>query len=44
MPGTRLTILTASEYESPIEARMRRRRISLPLGLTRENFVEKAGE
>jgi DtxR family Mn-dependent transcriptional regulator len=40
MPGTRLKVLTGTAYESPIEAQMGRRRISVPLGLAREIFVE----
>jgi DtxR family Mn-dependent transcriptional regulator len=41
MPGTRLKILSGTEYESPIEARMGRRQVSVPLGLAREIFVEE---
>jgi DtxR family Mn-dependent transcriptional regulator len=41
MPGARLKVLAGTEYESPIEARMARRRISVPLGLAREIFVEE---
>jgi DtxR family transcriptional regulator, Mn-dependent transcriptional regulator len=40
MPGARLEVLAGTEYESPIEARMGRRRVSVPLGLAREIFVE----
>jgi DtxR family Mn-dependent transcriptional regulator len=43
MPGTRLRVLAGSEYESPIEAQMGRRRVSVPLGLAREIFVEDEG-
>ncbi|TMC01405.1 MAG: metal-dependent transcriptional regulator [Chloroflexi bacterium] len=43
MPGTRLEVVAGTEYESPIEARMGRKRISVPLGLAREVFVEEAG-
>jgi hypothetical protein len=42
-PGTRLLVSAGTEYESPIEAQMGRRRISVPLGLAREIFVEDAG-
>jgi DtxR family Mn-dependent transcriptional regulator len=41
MPGTRLKILSGTEYESPVEARMGRRQVSVPLGLAREIFVEE---
>jgi DtxR family Mn-dependent transcriptional regulator len=44
MPGTRLKVLAGSDYESPIEAQMGRRRVSVPLGLAREVFVEAAEE
>jgi DtxR family Mn-dependent transcriptional regulator len=44
MPGTRLRVVAGSEYEGPIEAQMGRRRVSVPLGLAREVFVEEAGE
>src|SRR5436853_5217810 len=43
MPGTRLRVLAGTEYESPIEAQMGRRRVSVPLGLAREIFVEDVG-
>lgn len=41
MPGARMTVLAGTEYESPIEVRMGRRRVSVPLGLAREIFVEQ---
>jgi DtxR family Mn-dependent transcriptional regulator len=44
MPGTRLLVLAGSEYESPIDVQLGRRRVSVPLGLAREVFVEEAGE
>ncbi len=44
VPGTRLSVLAGSEYESPIEARRGRRRISVPLGLAREIQVEEVGQ
>jgi len=44
MPGTRLDVVAGTEYESPIEARIGRKRISVPLGLAREVFVEEVGK
>ena len=44
MPGTRIDVLAASEYESPIEIRVKGRRVSVPLGLARAIFVVGAGE
>src|SRR5215469_1729817 len=44
MPGTRLRVVAGSEYESPIEAQMGRRRVSVPLGLAREVFVEEVSD
>lgn len=41
-PGVHLTILQASEFESPIEVRLDGRRVSVPLGLARGVFVEGA--
>src|SRR5215472_7952818 len=41
MPGARLRVVAGSEYESPIEVQMGRRRVSVPLGLAREVFVEE---
>ena len=41
-PGTRIEVLRASEYESPIECRIRHRRVTIPLGLARAIFVEGA--
>jgi DtxR family Mn-dependent transcriptional regulator len=43
VPGARLTVLEGSRYESPIEARLRGRRVSVPLGLARSVFVDEAG-
>ncbi|HEY1456441.1 MAG TPA: metal-dependent transcriptional regulator [Candidatus Dormibacteraeota bacterium] len=40
MPGTALEVLGASEFESPIEARIKRQKVSVPLGLARAVFVE----
>jgi DtxR family Mn-dependent transcriptional regulator len=41
-PGTRLEVLAASQYEGPIEVRLRGRRDSIPLGLARAIFVKGA--
>ena len=41
-PGARLSVLAGSDYESPIEARLGGRRLSVPLGLARGVFVETA--
>ena len=37
--GTRLAVTGASEFESPVEVRMKGRRSSVPLGLARAIFV-----
>jgi len=42
MPGTRIAVLGGSEYEGPIEVRVRGRRESVPLGLARTIFVTEA--
>jgi DtxR family Mn-dependent transcriptional regulator len=42
VPGTRIEVLAESEYEGPIEVRIKGRRISVPLGLARGMFVEGA--
>src|SRR3982075_2095800 len=42
LPGTRVEIVVASAYESPIEVRIKGRRASVPLGLARAIFVEGA--
>src|SRR3989440_1905749 len=39
MPGTRLVVLAGSEFEGPIEVRIKGRRESVPLGLARAIFV-----
>src|SRR5690242_6390963 len=39
VPGAKLTVLAASEFEGPIEIRLRGRRESVPLGLARAVFV-----
>ncbi len=41
-PGARLDVLATSEYEGPIEVRLRGRRESVPLGLARAIFVAGA--
>jgi Fe2+ transport system protein FeoA len=33
-------VVAASEYEGPIEVRVKGRRLSIPLGLARAMFVE----
>jgi DtxR family Mn-dependent transcriptional regulator len=40
VPGTRIEVLLASEFESPIECRIKGRRVSIPLGLARAVYVE----
>ena len=40
--GKLLQVLAGTAYESPIEARSGGRRVSVPLGLAREIFVEDA--
>jgi DtxR family Mn-dependent transcriptional regulator len=42
LPGTRAEVVVASTYESPIEVRIKRKRVSIPLGLARAMFVEAA--
>jgi len=42
LPGTRLLVLATSEFEGPIEVRLRGRRESVPLGLARAIFVAEA--
>jgi DtxR family Mn-dependent transcriptional regulator len=42
VPGTRIEILKDSEYEGPLEIRVRGRRESLPLGLARAIFVAES--
>jgi DtxR family Mn-dependent transcriptional regulator len=41
MPGTRIEVLRTSEYESPIECRIKGRRVSIPLGLARAMYIER---
>ena len=40
VPGTRIEVLLASEFESPIECRIKGRRASIPLGLARAVYIE----
>ena len=40
MPGTAIEVVAASEFEGPIEVRIKGRRMSVPLGLARAVFVE----
>jgi DtxR family Mn-dependent transcriptional regulator len=42
VPGAHLEVIAGSSYESPIEARLQRRRVSVSLGLAREIFVERS--
>ena len=42
VPGARLAVLSASEFESPIEVKIKGRRESVPLGLARAVFVVDA--
>jgi DtxR family Mn-dependent transcriptional regulator len=42
LPGTRIEVAKTSEYEGPIECRIKGRRVSIPLGLARAVFVEAA--
>jgi DtxR family transcriptional regulator, Mn-dependent transcriptional regulator len=42
MPGTRIEVMAVSEYEGPIEVRIKGKRVSVPLGLARGMFVEAA--
>ena len=39
LPGTRIAVVAGSEYEGPIEVRIKGRRESVPLGLARVMFV-----
>jgi DtxR family transcriptional regulator, Mn-dependent transcriptional regulator len=39
LPGTRIEVLAASEYEGPIEVRIKGKRVHVPLGLARGIFV-----
>jgi DtxR family transcriptional regulator, Mn-dependent transcriptional regulator len=39
MPGTRVAVVTASQYEGPVEVKVKGRRANVPLGLARAVFV-----
>ena len=39
LPGTHIEVIAASEYEGPIEIRIKGKRVSVPLGLARAMFV-----
>jgi DtxR family transcriptional regulator, Mn-dependent transcriptional regulator len=41
LPGTHIDVLAPSEYEGPIEVRIKGRRLQVPLGLARAMFVER---
>src|SRR5438094_2834703 len=43
-PGTRIEILTTSEFDSPIECCIKGNRVSIPLGLARAIYVEREPE
>jgi len=42
MPGTRIAVVAGSQFEGPIEVRIKGRRESVPLGLARSVFVADA--
>ena len=42
LPGTRIDVVAESQFEGPIELRLKGRRESLPLGLARALFVTEA--
>jgi DtxR family transcriptional regulator, Mn-dependent transcriptional regulator len=42
LPGTRIDVVAESEFEGPIDIRVRGRREALPLGLARAMFVTEA--
>ena len=39
LPGTQIEVVAASEYEGPIEVRIKGKRVHIPLGLARGMFV-----
>ncbi|HSS09852.1 MAG TPA: metal-dependent transcriptional regulator [Acidimicrobiales bacterium] len=41
MPGTQIEVMAPSEYEGPIDIRLKGRRVNVPLGLARAVFVEQ---
>jgi DtxR family Mn-dependent transcriptional regulator len=42
LPGARIQVTAASEFEGPIEVRLKGRRVGVPLGLARALFVQVA--
>ncbi len=40
VPGTQIEVIAVSEYEGPIEVRIKGKRVSIPLGLARAIFVD----
>jgi Fe2+ transport system protein FeoA len=42
VPGVHLTVVAGSQFEGPIDVRLRGRRESVPLGLARAIFVAEA--
>jgi len=41
MPGTRIAVVAGSEFEGPIDVRVKGRRESVPLGLARAIFISE---
>jgi DtxR family transcriptional regulator, Mn-dependent transcriptional regulator len=41
LPGTRIAVLAASQFESPVEVKIKGRRSEVPLGLARAIFVRE---
>jgi DtxR family transcriptional regulator, Mn-dependent transcriptional regulator len=41
LPGTRMAVLAASEFEGPVEVKIKGRRTTVPLGLARAIFVKE---
>ena len=39
LPGTRIEVVASSEFEGPIEVRIKGKRVHIPLGLARGMFV-----
>jgi DtxR family Mn-dependent transcriptional regulator len=42
LPGARIEVTAASEFEGPIQVRIKGRRVGVPLGLARALFVQAA--
>jgi len=42
VPGARIEVIGASEFEGPIQVRIKGRRVGVPLGLARALFVQAA--